>query len=74
MRIIGGKNKGKKINIPIDDKTRPLRDLVKESIFNLITHSNKFDVSISDSNILDLITLGTSTIQLSIIKKISLGQ
>ena len=54
MRIIGGKNKGKKINIPIDDKTRPLRDLVKESIFNLITHSNKFDVSISDSNILDL--------------------
>jgi 16S rRNA (guanine966-N2)-methyltransferase len=54
MRIIGGKNKGKKINIPIDNKTRPLRDLVKESIFNLIAHSNKFDVSIINSNILDL--------------------
>lgn len=54
MRIISGKNKGKKIKIPIDNSTRPLRDLVKESIFNLITHSNKFDVSIINSNILDL--------------------
>tara|TARA_Y100000591_G_scaffold94157_2_gene79625 strand:- start:253 stop:813 length:561 start_codon:yes stop_codon:yes gene_type:complete len=54
MRIIGGINKGKKIKIPIDNSTRPLRDLVKESIFNLITHSNKFDVSIINSNILDL--------------------
>ena len=54
MRIIAGKNKGKKINIPNDDKTRPLRDLVKESIFNLIDHSNKLNVSILNSNILDL--------------------
>ncbi len=54
MRIIAGKNKGKKINIPIDDATRPLRDLVKESIFNLISHSKKFDVTITDSCILDL--------------------
>ena len=46
MRIIGGKNKGKKISLPIDKNTRPLRDLVKESIFNLIEHSNKFSVSI----------------------------
>jgi len=54
MRIIGGKNKGLKINMPNDDKTRPLRDLVKESIFNLIEHSNKFNTSIINSNILDL--------------------
>ncbi len=54
MRIIGGKSKGKKIDIPIDNQTRPLRDLVKESIFNLLEHSNKFDASILDSNILDL--------------------
>ena len=39
MRIIGGKNKGKKIDLPTDEKTRPLRDLIKESIFNLILHS-----------------------------------
>ena len=54
MRIIGGIRKGKKINIPNDNNTRPLRDLVKESIFNLIEHSNKFNISISNSNILDL--------------------
>ena len=54
MRIIAGNRKGKKIDIPNDNKTRPLRDLVKESIFNLIEHSNKFDTSILNSNILDL--------------------
>ena len=54
MRIVGGKNKGKKIKLPIDKNTRPLRDLVKESIFNLIEHSNKFNVSILNSVVLDL--------------------
>ena len=54
MRIIGGKNKGKKIYLPIDKNTRPLRDLVKESIFNLIAHSNKFNTSIENSIVLDL--------------------
>ncbi len=54
MRIIGGKNKGKKIIIPLDKNTRPLRDLVKESIFNLIEHSNNFKLDIKNSNILDL--------------------
>ena len=54
MRIIGGKNKGKKISLPIDKNTRPLRDLVKESIFNLIENSNKFNIKIKDSNVLDL--------------------
>ena len=39
---------------PLDKLTRPLRDLVKESIFNLIQHSNQFNVSIKNSNILDL--------------------
>ncbi len=54
MRIIGGKNKGKKIFLPVDKNTRPLRDMVKESIFNLIEHSNKFNISISNSVVLDL--------------------
>ena len=54
MRIIGGRNKGKKIYLPIDKNTRPLRDLVKESIFNLIEHSNKFNVTIQNSIVLDL--------------------
>ena len=54
MRIVGGKFKRKKLIIPIDKKTRPLKDLVKESIFNLIHHSNKFNVKIENSRILDL--------------------
>ena len=54
MRIISGKFKGKKINLPKDNNTRPLRDLVKESIFNVIEHSNKIKIKISESIILDL--------------------
>ena len=46
MRVISGDLKGKKISLPDDKKTRPLRDLVKESIFNLIEHSNKFSLKL----------------------------
>ena len=54
MRIISGYFKGKKISIPNDKNTRPLRDLVKESIFNLLDHSNKFNFQMLRSNVLDL--------------------
>ena len=54
MRIIGGKYKGKKIDLPVDKNTRPLKDLVKESIFNIFKHSNKFHVDIAGSTIIDI--------------------
>jgi len=54
MRIIGGDLKGQKISLPKDSTTRPLKDLVKESIFNVLNHSNKFDAPIENSSILDL--------------------
>lgn len=54
MRIIGGDYKGKKLVLPNDKKTRPLKDLVKESIFNLIHHSKKINLDIRNSLILDL--------------------
>ena len=54
MRIISGSFKGKKITTPKDKMTRPLKDLTKESIFNIIKHSNKFKVNFSSSSILDL--------------------
>ena len=54
MRIISGIFKGKKIIKPLDKNTRPLKDLTKESIFNLINHSNKFSVKLDDSIVLDL--------------------
>ena len=54
MRIISGKFRGKKILEPKDIKTRPLKDLTKESVFNIINHSKKFNVDIKYANILDL--------------------
>ena len=54
MRIISGNFKGKKILLPKDDLTRPLKDLTKESIFNLIKHSKLLQIQIQDTNILDL--------------------
>ena len=54
MRIISGKFKGKKILEPKDIYTRPLKDLTKESIFNIIKHSKKFKIKIEGSIILDL--------------------
>ena len=54
MRIISGFFKGKKILEPKDNKTRPLKDLTKESIFNIIKHSNKFRIDLSSSYVLDL--------------------
>ena len=54
MRIIGGYFKGKKILEPKDKETRPLKDLTKESIFNIINHSNKFKINLENSTVLDL--------------------
>ncbi len=54
MRIISGSFKGKKILEPKDQFTRPLKDLTKESLFNILVHSQKFDIRIKTSNILDL--------------------
>ena len=54
MRIIGGRFKGKKILQPKNKQTRPLKDLTKESIFNILNHSNKFKISVENSIVLDL--------------------
>jgi len=54
MRIIAGKLKGAILHLPKDKNTRPLKDLARESIFNLLTHSNKVSLQLEHSNILDL--------------------
>ena len=54
MRIISGKFKGKKLLLPKNKKTRPLKDLVKVSIFNLLDHSKIIGKKLEDSSILDL--------------------
>ena len=54
MRIISGKFKGKKLLLPKNKKTRPLKDLVKLSIFNLLDHSNIVGKKLENSSVLDL--------------------
>ena len=54
MRIIAGRLKGTILHLPKDKSTRPLKDLVRESIFNLLSHSNKISLKLENSNILDL--------------------
>ena len=54
MRIISGKFKGTKLFIPIDKETRPLKDIVKESIFNKLLHFKKYPFKLKNAKILDL--------------------
>ena len=54
MRIIAGKFKGIVLCGPKDKKIRPLKDMVRESIFNFLTHSNKISFQLKKSNVLDL--------------------
>ena len=54
MRIISGNFKGKKILPPKDNLTRPLKDLTKESIFNVIKHSRLLNIELEKAKILDL--------------------
>ena len=54
MRIISGALKGKSINFLKNSNTRPLKDSVRESIFNILKHSNLIKTNVENSNILDL--------------------
>ena len=54
MRIVGGKYKGKSLNHIKSVITRPLKDMVKENIFNILSHSNDVGVNLENSKVLDL--------------------
>ena len=54
MRIIAGDLKGVSLHMPKNKDTRPLKDMARESIFNLLTHSKKILPRLEQSNILDL--------------------
>ena len=54
MRIISGDLKGKTIAFLKSSVTRPLKDSVKENIFNILKHSNLLTINLKNSNILDL--------------------
>ena len=46
MRIISGKFKGKKMSYLNSSKTRPLRDYVRENIFNIILHGKNTKINL----------------------------
>jgi len=54
MRVISGIFKGKSIAFIKSRTTRPLKDSVKENIFNIINHSNLLKIKLDNANILDL--------------------
>ena len=54
MRIISGKFKSRKLLMPLDKETRPLKDLTRESIFNTLLHFKKFLFKFKNTKILDL--------------------
>ena len=54
MRVIGGKLRGKLIHNPTDKTTRPLKDMVRESIFNILEHSSNEKINFKNDIVLDL--------------------
>ena len=54
MRIISGNLKGKSLNYLKNTTTRPLKDSVKESIFNKLKHSNDIKTNLENADILDV--------------------
>ena len=68
MRIISGKLKGRKLFLPQDKTTRPLKDLVKVSIFNLLDHSNIIKKKLENSSVLDLFS-GTGSFGLECLSR-----
>ena len=68
MRIIAGKFKGKKIYLPLNKNTRPLRDSFKESIFNIIEHNKMINFKLEDSIILDIFS-GTGSFGLECLSR-----
>ena len=68
MRIVAGIFKGTTLYGSKDKKTRPLKDMVRESVFNFLTHSNKIFHSLEESNVLDLYA-GTGSFGLECISR-----
>ena len=60
--------KGADLFLTKNKNTRPLKDLVRESIFNLLQHSNKISFKFEKSNILDLYA-GTGSFGLECISR-----
>tara|TARA_B100000953_G_C18001954_1_gene415408 strand:+ start:111 stop:677 length:567 start_codon:yes stop_codon:yes gene_type:complete len=68
MIIIGGAFKGVKLYEAFDKNTRPLKDLVKESILNILNYSNNEKTNLENSTVLDLFS-GTGSFGLECVSR-----
>ena len=68
MRIISGKYKAKKIFFTKNFNTRPIKDNVKENIFNILEHSKNINTKIKNASVLDLFA-GTGSFGLECISR-----
>ena len=68
MRIVAGNFKGTTLYGPKNKKIRPLKDAVRENIFNFLAHSNKITRSLEQSNVLDLYS-GTGSFGLECVSR-----
>ncbi len=64
MRIVGGKYKGRRINLPKSSKARPTTDFAKEGLFNILQHT----VPLEGIRVLDLFA-GTGNISLEFLSR-----
>lgn len=53
MRIVAGKYKGRTLQTPTGQQTRPTSQRVREALFNVLQH-NAFDIELEGARILDL--------------------
>ena len=68
MRVISGILKGRKLFLPIDKNTRPLKDSTKEAIFNIIQHSTKLNFNNKIKSVLDVFS-GTGSFGLECLSR-----
>ena len=68
MRIISGEFKNKRLFFPKNFETRPLKDSVRENIFNILEYSKSIKIKIKNSLILDLYA-GTGSFGLECISR-----
>ena len=54
IKIIAGKHKNKSIRTPKNNNTRPTSIRLRETIFNILLHSNNINIKICNTNVLDL--------------------
>ena len=65
MRIIGGDHRGRKLATPADKNIRPTSDRMRETIFNILSHS---PVELTGANVLDVFA-GTGALGLEALSR-----